>query len=354
MRSFPFINWTSKILVLTVISWSTLQLAPSDALALTTQDEIGFVIAVQGRISLASATAIPRPVSLRQSIFPHDIIRTDGNGQIKILFNDNTVLSVTENTQIEITDFVYDPEKSLRRTVLHMLQGRIKAMVAQFAALNGSLFEIHTPTAVAAARGTEYVVWTSPNEGEPRTGIAVTDGTVMVTNTAKEHVAVSAGHYTLASHMGRPTPPAQSLGNREVQLHIQRSELKTDPAMVDHVKMTMNRQEQIRQHGLEAIGKSDGARLKEEGVQSKAEKSGTDAGQGKTTEGLIRGRDQGDMERKQLSNAENHEIQAKPTNIEKVQHVEKVERVGQVERLERFERPQRPERPERPERTHAR
>lgn len=334
MKALPVKNsswiWSSIMAVgLTFVAGSTLPLPLSDALALDRKDEIGFIIAVQGRVSLTSAEAVPRPASLRQSIFPHDVIRTDPNGEAKILFDDNTTLSVTEDTEIEITEYVYDPQRAQRSAILSMLQGRVKAMVAHFYAATSSRFEIHTPTAVAAARGTEYVVWTSTESGEPTTGIAVTDGTVMVTNRAKESVAVLAGHFTVASRTGSPTPPAPIAGSREAQFHIHRSELKTDPAIADHVKMTMDRQEQVHQRSLEALTRSDGSRVKEEAVQFKAEKSGNDP-------------------------AEKLERGAKPNSVSKVERVEGVELMGRVESSpERRERPQRPERPERPLRHHV-
>src|SRR5438876_11223448 len=40
-----------------------------------------------------------------------------------------------------------------------MIQGKARALVGKLFAGLGSKFEVHTPTAVAAARGTYFVVW---------------------------------------------------------------------------------------------------------------------------------------------------------------------------------------------------
>src|SRR5207245_1988667 len=46
-----------------------------------------------------------------------------------------------------------------RSSVLRMIQGKARALVGKLFAGLGSKFEVHTPTAVAAARGTYFVVW---------------------------------------------------------------------------------------------------------------------------------------------------------------------------------------------------
>jgi hypothetical protein len=81
---------------------------------------------------------------------------------------------VGENSRVEVNEFIYDPANNQRSTVLRLLQGKARALVGKFFAGPGSRFEVHTPTAVAAARGTYFVVWieekTSQKVGMNETG----------------------------------------------------------------------------------------------------------------------------------------------------------------------------------------
>lgn len=212
----------------------------AEALAQQSKEGIGFVIASNGAVTITSKTAGPRPASLRQNVFPHDVIKTGPNSTAKILFDDNTILNVTEDSQIEITEYVYDPASKQRRTVFNMLQGRVKALVAGFYASTNSRFEIRTPTAVAAARGTEYVVWTFVQNGQVFTGIAVTTGSVTVTNAAGVSVTVSAGQYTTTSASTPPSTPAPtSSAPANVQAQMKGAEVKTDSTVITLVNTTM-------------------------------------------------------------------------------------------------------------------
>src|SRR5207247_5895166 len=70
-----------------------------------------------------------------------------------------SMLTVGENSRVEVNEFIYDPANDQRSTVLRLVQGKARALVGKLFAGLGSRFEVHTPTAVAAARGTYFVVW---------------------------------------------------------------------------------------------------------------------------------------------------------------------------------------------------
>jgi hypothetical protein len=48
---------------------------------------------------------------------------------------------------------------NVRRAIVKLMQGQVRALVSKVFKANGSKFEIHTPSAVAAARGTYFTVW---------------------------------------------------------------------------------------------------------------------------------------------------------------------------------------------------
>ena len=72
------------------------------------------------------------------------------------------------------------------------------------------------------------------------TGVAVTTGSVVVTNAAGQSVTVSAGQYTVTSATTPPAPPAlTATAPPDVQQQIQKGEVKTDPLLVGNLKIQL-------------------------------------------------------------------------------------------------------------------
>src|SRR2546428_1442857 len=125
-----------------------------------TQQAIGLYMAVIGKataIHVGQPVAVP--VKLRESVYFKDVIETQADSREKALFDDDSILTVGENSRVEVSEYIYDPVNNQRSTVLRLLQGKARALVGKLFAGLGSRFEVHTPTAVAAARGTYFVVW---------------------------------------------------------------------------------------------------------------------------------------------------------------------------------------------------
>ena len=124
------------------------------------KDAIGFFAAVAGQVQ---TTHVGRPAAipakLREAVFFKDLIETQATSRAKAMFQDDSILTVGENSRVEISEHVYDPANNQRSTVLKLTQGKARALVGKLFAAAGSKFEIHTPTAVVAARGTYFVVW---------------------------------------------------------------------------------------------------------------------------------------------------------------------------------------------------
>ena len=123
-------------------------------------DGIGLFTAVQGAVSVAhQGAASPLPVNIHDEVLFKDIIETRNESRTKAFFNDDSILTVGENSRVEINEYLYAPDQNMRRTVVKLVQGTLRALVSKVFTESGSKFEIHTPSSVAAARGTYFVVW---------------------------------------------------------------------------------------------------------------------------------------------------------------------------------------------------
>jgi len=185
------------------------------------EDGIGIFTAVQGQVTVAHpkvATIVP--VKLQDAVLFKDIIETQNESRTKALFEDDSLLTVGENSRIEITEHIYDPNQNKRSMVVKLVQGRLRALVSKIFTGSGSKFEIHTPTAVAAARGTYFVVWfENGTSGVVNIG---NSGIVDFTSEGKR-VSVKPGEYSFAA-LGEAPVQAAVLDGGQVAGQIQRAE----------------------------------------------------------------------------------------------------------------------------------
>jgi len=79
------------------------------------------------------------------------------NGRVKIVFKDNTNVTVTESSALVIDDFVYDPKSGGGKLGLKAAAGTVR-YVSGSIAKDPKNVKINTPTAAIAVRGTDFVM----------------------------------------------------------------------------------------------------------------------------------------------------------------------------------------------------
>jgi hypothetical protein len=125
-----------------------------------TASQIGLFTEVQGQVRVTHpGMSRPIPVKLYDAVRFKDVIETQRGSQAKALFYDDSLLTVGEHSRVEITEHIFDPARNKRCLVVNLLWGTVRVLVGKVFTGSGSKFEIHTPSAVAAARGTYFVVW---------------------------------------------------------------------------------------------------------------------------------------------------------------------------------------------------
>jgi hypothetical protein len=124
------------------------------------KDGIGFYTTVLGQASVTHpGEARVLPVKLYDEVWFKDVIQTQNESRARALFQDDSMLTVGENSRVEIDEYIYNSEANVRQAIVKLMQGQVRALVSKVFKANGSRFEIHTPSAVAAARGTYFTVW---------------------------------------------------------------------------------------------------------------------------------------------------------------------------------------------------
>lgn len=125
-------------------------------------DSAGVVVAVQGTVTVQPATMTP-PVRLRpfDEVGPLSILDSQSGSRCKVLYSDDSLVTLGENSRLEITEQSYQIGGDQRAFVAHLIRGAVRALVARSFEGDNSTFEIHAGTSMATARGTYFVVWLS-------------------------------------------------------------------------------------------------------------------------------------------------------------------------------------------------
>ena len=218
-------NPTNSRLLTVIFAGGLLVACGSSEIWAQAENPVGFVIAMEGQVFVTPQAAPRRSASLREEVLTGHIIETGAGSATKILFVDNTLLSVSENTKIEVGADRSDADGDSQTAT-------------------DSRFKIRTPTGVASTQEAEYVVWTYVRSGVPYSAVAVTAGSVTVTNLVGQSRMVEAGHFTTASRFHPPRSPSVTSGNQRVQQQIHNADVKTDQRLVAQVTIQVAQQRQ--------------------------------------------------------------------------------------------------------------
>ena len=92
---------------------------------------------------------------LDTGIQSYDNVETE-NGRLKIKFVDQTQISLTEHTLIEITEYVYDPDPSKSKMAMNFVAGTARFATGGLGLVPKENIQIETPTATIGIRGTDF------------------------------------------------------------------------------------------------------------------------------------------------------------------------------------------------------
>jgi len=116
---------------------------------------VGKVAAVKGTVSVTRAgEAASAPLSVRDQVYQNDRITTGEQSRVKLLMSDDTVLTLGQKGDLVFQDYTVNTGEKKRSSVLKLVSGNLRSIISKLFGGVGSRFEVHTPTAVAGARGT--------------------------------------------------------------------------------------------------------------------------------------------------------------------------------------------------------
>ena len=191
MKSF---SRTCMIMLIALV-W----LAPLSARA---EDPVGFIVSLKGTAHIErgrqSITA-----SIKAPLLKGDTISTEAKSYIKILFNDDTIITVSEKSRFSIDQYLYDALHKQTQSLYRLFVGKLRVIVSR------ATLKVTTDTAIAGVRGTVFEI--SYDSATNTTTLNVFEGSIELKNikpSVKGAQIVTAGQGSSVTGNEPPKPPA--------------------------------------------------------------------------------------------------------------------------------------------------
>lgn len=183
------------------LSWTTGAMAQNDPAS------VGSIATLEGTVEIGR-TGTWSAGAIGSAIHSADQIRTGTPGRARIVFRDDSVLNVGDGSLLTIDESVFVPAEGTARFLMHLITGKVRALVSDY--YQGSLasYRIETTTAISAVRGTEFVV--AYDDAAQSTEVLGVSGTVAVHSVLdkKAHgIDITALTLTKVAKGAFPTPP---------------------------------------------------------------------------------------------------------------------------------------------------
>ena len=146
-------NYLIKILIFVILTFTSVANASNNSF-------VGVIGAAIGDIKNQKNESL----SNGSKIFFGDTIISKSKSNAQILFLDQTVLTLGEETELTIDEFVYDPNSQDGSFVSTVKTGTVKFITGQISKKNPENLEVKVPAGTLGARGTEFVVLSETNK----------------------------------------------------------------------------------------------------------------------------------------------------------------------------------------------
>ena len=144
-------------------------------LSTTVFAQIGQVVALKGDVKVERESKI-QELLLKDKILKNDQISTLNNSRTQLLLNDETIITIGENSIFKVDEYLFNEEKdsSLK---MNFFNGTFKIISGKIGKLNPNNFKLQTKTASIGIRGTEILLQLEAKKEK----FMCTQGTIIVT-----------------------------------------------------------------------------------------------------------------------------------------------------------------------------
>jgi hypothetical protein len=123
---------------------------------LAREKPIGLVVALRGKVVAVSATDGQRGLAVQSDIYLEDTIKTGGRGRVQMMFDDHTLVSLGPNSDMQISNYQWDPEKKTGEMKTQVNEGVFRIMGGAITQSSPDNFKTETPAGTIGIRGSMY------------------------------------------------------------------------------------------------------------------------------------------------------------------------------------------------------
>ncbi|MDP7549289.1 MAG: FecR domain-containing protein, partial [Alphaproteobacteria bacterium] len=135
-----------------------------------------------------------RFLRITDNVFSNEKISTDANSAARLLFLDNSIISIGANSSVTLDKFVFDPSGRTSQVALSLSKGVMRFVSGD---LSKDRYSIRTPTATMGIRGTILEITVA---GNGTTTTSVIEGEAVVSSAGKRRT-VRSGFSTVRRHI---------------------------------------------------------------------------------------------------------------------------------------------------------
>ncbi|MBU1743609.1 MAG: FecR family protein, partial [Proteobacteria bacterium] len=172
---------------------------------------VGKITHIEGNVDITVGEKA-RTANLGEAVNSGEIMRAKSKSRAEITFVDGNILRLAENTRVRITDYQVGEGKT---STLDLFRGKTQSIVSGLA--KNARYEIHTPTAVAGVRGTNFIAFFQNGVS----GFVPREGAIYGynRNMPLDVKTVSPGQAIMVTAADKP-PTIQPATSSEVEKHV--------------------------------------------------------------------------------------------------------------------------------------
>lgn len=186
--------WACLLGFVCLVSWS------SQAHCAT---KVGVLTEVRGTVEIVHDGEVSfKPARQYEEVFEKDKIRTGPGGRAKILYEDESMTILAENSAIEVRQYELTSDKKRKQSVIGLLQGKLRFIVTKYLSKESSNFRVQTPTAVLGVRGSDSVAML---DGDTTKAYHLFGDLEITNSVTGEKLVIKSGQWAIVFPDGRVT-----------------------------------------------------------------------------------------------------------------------------------------------------
>ena len=131
-------------------------------------------------------------VTNNAKLLKDDVIKTQDNTKLQLIFKDKTVVTIGKNSEFKINDYIYDEKKENYNANLGLMKGTFRTITGKIGKIAPSKFKLNSKSASIGIRGTQILSNVELN-GDT---IYCTEGAIEITSEfTNETILIQAGEF---------------------------------------------------------------------------------------------------------------------------------------------------------------